>query len=184
MLNKEKSLTQLPKALTELYKLQDNIKDCLYFEERKALRNALKSIESFYYELFDEVHSTNYSTKSKYDKERSPSLRCIGPSCLPSSIEIDVIPGNVFTIGRFDPCVGKKQSNFEFDKRTKAVSRRHAIIERGKYSYSIIDLSSSAGTYVDGIKIPPNTPYALDSGSRVSFGNMGIDYIWENGYYR
>jgi len=59
------------------------------------------------------------------------------------------------------------------------VSRRHAALERNADIYSIIDLSSSAGTYINGHKLPPNTPFELVNGYRVSFGNCGADYVWE-----
>jgi len=106
-------------------------------------------------------------------------LRYIGYASLPQSIRIMISEGELFTIGRFDANIGKKQSSFEFDKKTKAVSRRHAVIERDIDGYKIIDLSSSAGTFVNEKKLPPNTPYALSAGCRVSFGNSGADYVWE-----
>lgn len=106
-------------------------------------------------------------------------LRLAGSVLLPPVIEVDITAGEIFTIGRFDAAVGNRQSSFEFDKKTKAVSRRHAAIERDEDKYSIIDLSSSAGTYLDGRKLPPNTPCDLSYGCRVSFGNAGCDYVWE-----
>jgi len=108
-----------------------------------------------------------------------PGLRYVGRAHLPPSIQIKIAEGEIFTIGRFDVSVGKQQSSFEFDKKTKAVSRRHAVIERDIEGYKIIDLSSSAGTFVNEKKLPPNTPYGLETGCRVSFGNSGADYIWE-----
>jgi len=108
-----------------------------------------------------------------------PGLKYIGCSQLPPAIQIMISEGEIFTIGRFDATVGKKQSNFEFDKKTKAVSRRHAVIERDINGYKIVDLSSSAGTFVNEKKLPPNTPYGLETGYRVSFGNSGADYVWE-----
>jgi len=106
-------------------------------------------------------------------------FRCVGRPHLPQVIEVTIAEGGVFTIGRFDASVGKKQSNFEFDKKTKAVSRRHAVVERKDNIYQIIDLSSSAGTFLNDKKLLPNTPYELTAGSRVSFGNLGVDYVWE-----
>ena len=106
-------------------------------------------------------------------------LRYVGHAQLPPSIQIVISEGEIFTIGRFDAAVGKKQSNFEFERKTKAISRRHAVIERDLEGYKIIDLSSSAGTFVNDKKIPPNTPYELETGCRVSFGNSGADYVWE-----
>jgi len=107
-------------------------------------------------------------------------LRYVGCTQLPLFIEVKVEVGGVFSIGRFDAAVGKKQSDFEFDKKTKAISRRHAVIERDAEGYKIIDLSSSAGTFLNDQKLPPNTPCELVSNCRVSFGNSGADYVWED----
>ncbi len=107
-------------------------------------------------------------------------LRLIGDLSLPREIPVDISPGQTFTVGRFDVSVGHRQSSFEFDKKTKAVSRHHAAIERNPDgSYVIVDLVSSAGTFVDGQRLTPNVPYALSTGCRVSFGTGGADYIWE-----
>jgi len=108
-----------------------------------------------------------------------PGLRYVGRAGMPQSILIPIAEGEMFTIGRFDVTIGKKQSNFEFDKRTKAVSRRHAVVERDINGYKIVDLSSSAGTYVNDKKIHPNTPCTIETGCKISFGNAGADYIWE-----
>jgi len=107
-------------------------------------------------------------------------FRYIGNSNLPPSILVHIPVGKMFTIGRFDAAVGKKQSSFEFEKKTKAVSRRHAVIEHNNNGYFITDLSSSAGTFVNDKKIPPNTQFKLETGCRVSFGNSGADYVWES----
>ena len=112
-------------------------------------------------------------------KLNGPGLRYIGRAQLPPAIKIPISEGEIFTIGRFDAAIGKKQSCFEFDKKTKAVSRRHAVIERDANGYKIVDLSSSAGTFVNDRKLPPNTPCGLQKGYRVSFGNSGADYVWE-----
>ena len=109
----------------------------------------------------------------------SPGFSCVGRAGLPPLIKVSIKDGEIFTIGRFNAAVGKKQSNFEFDKKTKAVSHRHAVIERSVNEYRIIDLSSNAGTFVNDKKVPPNTPIGLEKGCRVSFGNSGADYIWE-----
>jgi len=105
-------------------------------------------------------------------------LRYTGIGNHPRVIDVDAANG-VFTIGRFDVSVGKKQSSFEFDKETKAVSRRHAVIEKTETGHVVVDLASSAGTFVNGQKLHPNTPFTLTRGSRISFGNSGADYIWE-----
>jgi pSer/pThr/pTyr-binding forkhead associated (FHA) protein len=83
------------------------------------------------------------------------------------------------SIGRFDSNIGKQQSIFEFERSTKAVSRRHAIVERYPGAYTLTDLASSAGTFFNGQKLLPNVPCDLTHGDRVSFGNAGADYVWE-----
>ena len=106
-------------------------------------------------------------------------LRLVGSASLPQAIDVAIADGEVFTIGRFDTAAGRQQSSFEFEKKTKAVSRRHAAIERRMDEYSLIDLASSAGSFIDGQRIPQNTPCKLEAGCRVSFGNCGADYVWE-----
>ena len=108
-----------------------------------------------------------------------PQLRLIGSVSSPPEITVSIGEGEAFSIGRFDANIGRQQSNFEFDKMTKAVSRRHAVIERCVDGYSLVDLSSSAGTYLNGQKLPPNAPCRLVPGCKFSFGNCGADYIWE-----
>lgn len=107
-------------------------------------------------------------------------LRLIGDPSLPREILVEILPGQSFTIGRFDVNVGHQQSCFEFGKNTKAVSRQHAVIERmADGSYNMVDLLSAAGTFVDGNRLTPNVPVSLRNGCKVSFGTAGADYIWE-----
>lgn len=99
---------------------------------------------------------------------------------LPRVIPVELPYGGTLTIGRFDVSVGHKQSGFEFDKKTKAVSRRHAMIERQRDGgYVLSDRGSRAGTFVNGQRLQPNVPCRLQRGDRVSFGNGGADYLWE-----
>ena len=121
----------------------------------------------------------NAFTQIEYHETDAPKFRYIGSGDHPRVIEVLTQDGGLFTIGRFDVSVGVQQSNFEFDKKTKAVSRRHAAIERNAEGHFIVDLDSSGGTYINGQKLPPNAPFRLDKGSRVSFGHSGVDYIWD-----
>ena len=120
----------------------------------------------------DITQSTSYEQDGAW-------LRLVGSTSLPPVIDVAIDEGEIFTVGRYDSAVGRQLSCFEFERTTKAISRRHAAIERFTDGYNIIDLSSSAGTFLDGQKLPPNTPCKLDAGCRVSFGNCGADYIWE-----
>ncbi|WNS42907.1 FHA domain-containing protein [Paenibacillus sp. MMS20-IR301] len=121
----------------------------------------------------------NDVTELEEDSPHRVQLRSIGNRELPESIAVSVSIGQVFTIGRFDASVGRQQSSFEFAKTLKAISRRHTAIERAADGYRIIDLTSSAGTFVNSQKLVPGSPLKLNRGDRVSFGNAGADYIWE-----
>lgn len=106
-------------------------------------------------------------------------LRYSGTMNYPPEIALTVRENGVFRIGRYDVSVGKLQSDFEFPADTPAVSRRHAAIMLRAGSYSIVDLNSRAGTFVNGAKLTPNAQTALHDGDRVSFGNAGANYILE-----
>jgi len=105
-------------------------------------------------------------------------LDYVGKGSHPDLIEVLINEGEQFTIGRYDIKIKKEQSDFEFPSDTKAVSRKHAVIMRKADGYYIDDLTSRAGTIINGQKIIPNVPQKLMNGSNVSFGNLGADYIW------
>ena len=127
----------------------------------------------------NDIAQLNNLTQLDIHDTHGAKLRYVGNTEHPRVIAVSVAEGGAFTIGRFDVSVGLQQSDFEFDKKTKAISRRHAAIERGVDGYGIVDLASSAGTFISGQKIPPNTPVKLDKGCRVSFGSSGADYVWD-----
>ena len=105
-------------------------------------------------------------------------LRLVGLKGLPETIPIR-LSGQLFLVGRFDVSIGRRQCDFEFGKATKAVSRRHASIERTARGYAVMDLNSRAGTFVNGNRIAPGKPCPLHHGDSVSFGNAGADYVFE-----
>jgi len=102
-----------------------------------------------------------------------------GLNGLPDTILLR-LQGRPFIIGRYDVRVGHKQQDFEFPKETKAVSRRHASIERTARGYLITDLDSKVGTFINGTRITPGERYLIQTGDRVSFGSAGADYIFED----
>lgn len=123
----------------------------------------------------------SFDEETRLDEEYGATcLRLVGDMTLPREILVEIQPNQIFSIGRYDVTVGHKQSSFEFEKNTKAVSRHHAAIERLEDgTYTIVDLSSSAGTFVQGQRLTPNVPQMLRTGYKVSFGTSGADYIWE-----
>lgn len=112
-------------------------------------------------------------------EEHGTGLRLVGMMGLPKMIQVEIAVGGIFTIGRYDVQLQQRQSSFEFPAGTKAVSRRHAAIERDIDGYSVTDLGSKAGTFVNGMPLKANFPYRLQKMDRISFGTSGADYVWE-----
>lgn len=113
-------------------------------------------------------------------EEYGTGLRLVGMPGLPKRIPVEIAVGDIFTIGRYDVQLQQRQSSFEFPAGTKAVSRRHAVIERDVDGYSVTDLTSKAGTFVNGTSLKANFPYRIQKGDKISFGTSGADYIWED----
>lgn len=56
-----------------------------------------------------------------------------------------------------------------------SVSRRHARVRLVDGKIAIEDLESAFGTVVEGAKIPPGKPLTLDTGSKISFGQVTLE---------
>lgn len=56
------------------------------------------------------------------------------------------------------------------------VSRYHAEIRPEGQGYSLIDLASTSGTFVNGQRLTPHTPRLLHSGDTIRLGNFTLKY--------
>ena len=57
------------------------------------------------------------------------------------------------------------------------VSRLHAVLKRSRGKVTIMDLGSSNGTYVDGVRLMPENELLLSHGSIVSLGKLKIQFL-------
>jgi len=105
-------------------------------------------------------------------------FRLLRNNSLPNIIPL-VFNEQSFIIGRFDSNIGCKLCDFEFEPATKAVSRRHAEIELSEPGFTITDLNSRAGTFLNGEKILPGNKSFIKHGDQISFGTAGADYVFE-----
>src|SRR5262245_48598478 len=71
----------------------------------------------------------------------------------PKNRRIKLEPGSEFIIGRVEPC--------DIFIPSQAASKRHARIARSRDSYSIVDLDSKNGTYLNERKLGPHEPVPL-----------------------
>jgi len=63
-----------------------------------------------------------------------------------------------------------------YDGRTNGVSRRHAMLRFAGGQWTITDLGSANGTFVNDAALKPHTPTALPEGSAVKFGAFAVTF--------
>ncbi len=84
-------------------------------------------------------------------------------------------------LGRGDPRRGAHpELDLTDDGGTEAgVSRLHAVVSATMQGISIMDLGSVNGTWVNGYRLEPNLPYALNDGDRLELGDQEIHVFFE-----
>jgi pSer/pThr/pTyr-binding forkhead associated (FHA) protein len=82
-----------------------------------------------------------------------------------------VLGPNVITIGR--------ASDNQLVVKDQTTSSHHAEIRPGAYGYSLFDLSSTNGTFVNERKLEQHRPYLLQGGDRIRIG--GVKFMYEEG---
>lgn len=60
----------------------------------------------------------------------------------------------------------------QHNARERGVSRRHAAIVYFQGGIHILDLDSVNGTFVNNRRLPPESPYNLTNGDRVTLGDL------------
>ena len=101
---------------------------------------------------------------SKESKDPTCCLVCIHPS--------DRL-GRVVTLGSGALVVGR-ETGCELELVDDSVSRRHAVLRPTPGGYTVIDLDSTNGTYVNDVRIETRQ---LEPGDRLRFGNQIFKYL-------
>jgi pSer/pThr/pTyr-binding forkhead associated (FHA) protein len=56
----------------------------------------------------------------------------------------------------------------------KGVSRKHAVIHRSGPNYTVEDMGSTNGTYINKKKIQPHAPQTIKPGDELRFGKLAL----------
>ena len=56
----------------------------------------------------------------------------------------------------------------------RGVSRRHAVIHRAGADYTVEDMGSTNGTYINRKKIQPHAPQTIKPGDEIRFGKLSL----------
>jgi len=92
---------------------------------------------------------------------------------------IAVTEDKEFILGRETPGASEKIVDLtKLDGFAMGVSRRHAMIRASDKGYSLIDLNSSNGTWLNGQILVPTITYDLPSGSNIQLGYLKLVAIY------
>jgi hypothetical protein len=73
--------------------------------------------------------------------------------------------------------IGKSRTNDYCLMDVSTVSRSHAVIDSGSQGWTVTDLGSTNGTFVNGHEIAPQVPVALAAGDRIRLARE--EFIFE-----
>lgn len=84
----------------------------------------------------------------------------------PKYVELNLEKGYAM-VGRYDKS-GAAQADYNFAASFSFISRRHFRIEQRNGGYSIMDVGSGNGTFLNGTPLTVNMSYPLQSGDKIS----------------
>jgi FHA domain len=92
---------------------------------------------------------------------------------------LPVAERNEFTIGRIsdNQPIMPDIDLTAFKAYDNGISRLHAVIRRNSGNVIIMDLGSSNGTYVNGIRLMPNVEQSLHHGDVVALGKLKMQIV-------
>jgi pSer/pThr/pTyr-binding forkhead associated (FHA) protein len=145
-------------------------------KEERAMKCTQCQMENIEGALFCEECGAQLESKNEQQEtmKESPAERLVLASADGSTLEIPAKEEVV--IGREDP-ISEVFPDIDltgFGGMEKGVSRKHALIHRSGADYTVEDMGSTNGTYVNRKKILPNTPLAIKSGDEIRFGKLAF----------
>lgn len=78
--------------------------------------------------------------------------------------------GNIFPLTGASADIGRDSGNAVALPNDTNASRRHATIQRADGQFTLVDNSSSNGTFVNGVRVVSQTPQVLRPGDEVQIG--------------
>jgi hypothetical protein len=87
-------------------------------------------------------------------------------------LQLALPDGRVFRLEETTLTVGRA-GDCEILLQDEQVSRKHAAIHATAAGVHVVDLGSTNGTFINGARIQPQTPYPLGAGTAVQFAGIG-----------
>jgi pSer/pThr/pTyr-binding forkhead associated (FHA) protein len=94
----------------------------------------------------------------------------------PEGNTLDIPAKDEVVIGREDPIseVFPDVDLTALGGMEKGVSRKHAVIRHAGTDYTVEDMGSTNGTFINKKRIPPHAPEAIKPGDEVRFGKLSL----------
>ncbi len=94
----------------------------------------------------------------------------------PDGSQVDLPAKDEVIIGREDPVseVFPDVDLTSLGGMEKGVSRKHAVIHHSGADYTMEDMGSTNGTYINKKRIQPHAPQAIKPGDEVRFGKLSL----------
>ncbi len=94
----------------------------------------------------------------------------------PEGSTLDIPAKDEIMIGREDPIseVFPDVDLTALGGLEKGVSRKHAVIHRTGADYTVEDMGSTNGTFINRKRIQPHAPEAIKPGDEVRFGKLSL----------
>lgn len=70
--------------------------------------------------------------------------------------------------------VGRNNNVVEVYLFHESVSREHCLFECINHKYTVRDLGSTVGTYINGVKLEPHVPYNIEDGAKIQLGKVKL----------
>ena len=68
--------------------------------------------------------------------------------------------------------LGRNNNVVEIYLFHESVSREHCLFECINRRFTVRDLGSTVGTFINGVRLEPNIPYNIDDGAKIQFGKV------------
>jgi len=94
----------------------------------------------------------------------------------PDGNTLEIPEKDEIVIGREDPIseVFPDVDLTGLDGMENGVSRKHAVIHRAGADYTVEDMGSTNGTYINKKKIQPHSPQTIKPGDELRFGKLSL----------
>lgn len=154
--------TQLVKLISTL----PNLSSAKTMRFSADLSNGTLSIEDLYTHAKGGKSFTEQPTPEKPRTSDTTLLRITAMNT-PERVEI-IVNKNEFVIGKKpELCDGVISFN-------KMISRSHCKIQKSGNQYTITDLQSANGTYINRVRLQPNRPYPINNGDIIGLANSAF----------